>query len=189
MTTAAELAGLSELLKRSGGVVECAVTGMSMGAVVPDGASARIRCDGAAHAIAAPRTGDVVALLLGGEFTLHRLVHRGRSRRARGWVITEGDANLTCDAPVREQQLLGVVEGIRIASDEWSPPIPSTPHPRLRRAASAFVRGSVCAGLEVHPRVARAIKGLVVLLMAPLVWLRPYPTGAVRRASVAHRDR
>ena len=189
MTSAAELAGLSELLKRSGGVVECAVTGMSMGAVVPDGASARVRCDGAARAIAAPRTGDVVALLLGGELTVHRLVHRGRSRRARGWVVTEGDANLTCDAPVRELHLLGVVEEIRIAADEWRPPASSARHSRLQRAVSAFVRGSVCIGLEVHPRVARAIKALVVLLTTPLIWLRPYPPGAVRRASVAHRDR
>ena len=185
----AQLTGLTELLKGSGGVVECLVVGASMGEIVPDGSMARIRCDGAVNAAARPRTGDVVALLLGGELALHRLVHRGRSARAKGWVVTEGDANLTCDAPVQEHELLGVVEASRTAEGAWRAPAPSTLRAILPRTVASVVRGLVCVGLEVHPRVARAIKGVVVAVMTPLVWLRPYPAGTTRRASIAHRDR
>ena len=93
--TSAQVTELALLLRRSGRTVECEVAGESMGSVAPDAATARIRCDGA---VGAPE-GSVVALLLGGALTVHRLVHRGRSARAQGWVVTEGDANLTCDAP------------------------------------------------------------------------------------------
>lgn len=178
-----QAAGLATLLRRSGRSVECALTGESMGRVAPDAATVRIRCDGA---VGAP-TGSVVALLLGGALTVHRLVHRGRSAAARGWVVTEGDANLTCDAPVRESEIIGVVEAVRAVDDEWRDVTASAARPFVRRVVSSAVRWMVCAGLELHPRLAGSLKGAVVLAMTPLVWWRPYPAGAVRRGSVAHR--
>lgn len=175
--------GLTEFLRRSGRTVECAVEGDSMGSAIPGGATVRIRCDGGVGAV----DGTVVALLLGGTLTVHRLVHRGRSSRARGWVVTEGDGNLTCDAPVRESQIVGVVEAFRCSEEEWrSAARPA--RPAARGAVAAAVRIVVCLGLECHPRMARAVKGVIVLAMTPLVWLRPYPRDAVRRASVAHRE-
>lgn len=181
--SAADLAGLAALLRRSGTTVECEVTGESMGRAVPAGATVRIRCDGAAGA----ENGAIIAVLIGGALSVHRLVHRGRSRRARGWIVSEGDANLTCDAPVREGDVVGVVEAVRRAGEAWesvpaAPPRSARPHP-----LSVAVRHVISLGLELHPRVAQALKGLVVLAMTPFVRLRPYPAGRSRHASVAHR--
>lgn len=182
--SAADFVGLAALLRRSGTTVECDVTGESMGRAVPAGATVRIRCDGA---IGAPN-GAIIAVLLGGALSVHRLVHRGRSQRARGWIVSEGDANLTCDAPVRDVDVVGVVEAVRLAAGEWEsvPAAPDSARPRLLTAA---VRHVISLGLELHPRVAQALKGLVVLAMTPFVWLRPYPTERSRHASVAHLPR
>lgn len=176
---------VSERLRGSGGLVECEVRGASMGSGLPDGSMVRVRCDGAHDA----PLGTVVALDLGGALTIHRLVHRGRSPRARGWVVTEGDANLTCDAPVPERSLVGRVDAVRTAAGEWTPLDVAVTTPSARARPTRLVRWVVCQATEFHPRVARAIKGVVVLAMTPLVWLRPYPAGAVRRASVAHRPK
>ena len=181
--SAADIAGLAALLRRSGTMVDCEVTGASMGDVVPDGATVRIRCDGA---VDAPR-GAIIAVMIGGALSVHRLVHRGRSARARGWIVSEGDANLTCDAPVRETDVVGVVDAMRPAGEQWRPVPGTLPHARKTRLLTATVRGIIAAALEIHPRVAQALKGAVVLAMTPLVWLRPYPAAQVRRASVAHR--
>ncbi len=183
MPSGTAVTGLTELLRRSGRTVECAIEGDSMGSAIPDGATVRIRCDGGVGAA----DGTVVALLLGGALTVHRLVHRGRSSRARGWVVTEGDANLTCDAPVRESRIVGVVEAFRASDEEWRPAARPA-RPATRGAIAVAARSIVCLGLECHPRMARALKGAIVLAMTPLVWFRPYPKDAVRRASVAQRE-
>ena len=184
---AADLAGLTALLRRSGTTVECEVTGESMGRAVPAGATVRIRCDGAAGA----PNGTIIAVLIGGALSVHRLVHRGRSPRARGWIVSEGDANLTCDAPVRDADVVGVVEAVRLDGEQWqavdtAPLRDARPRPR---PLTAMVRRAISLGLEIHPRVAQGLKGLVVLAMTPFVWLRPYPAERSRRASVAHRPR
>ena len=182
--TASDVAGIAAILRRSGRTVECAIEGESMAPAIPGGATVRIRCDGGVGA----SEGTVVALLLGETLTVHRLVHRGRSRHARGWIVSDGDANLTCDAPVGEAALLGEVESVRIGPGAWEDPAP----PARRGASSiiaALARRSVVLGLEIHPRVARVIKGAIVVAMTPWVWMRPYPAGTTRRASVAHLDR
>lgn len=167
------------------------MTGESMGRAVPAGAMVRIRCDGAIGA----QPGTVVAVLIGGALSVHRLLHRGRSARARGWIVSEGDANLTCDAPVRDADVVGVVEAVRVvgqvreSGDEWIPVPLALPRTWGRRVLASSVRGAISLGLELHPRVARALKSLVVMAMTPLVFLRPYPEGLVRHASVAHRTR
>ena len=182
----AELVGwISDRLRGSGQLVECEIRGESMGPGMPDRSTVRIRCDGAEGA----PIGAVVALRLGGALTVHRLVHRGRSPRARGWVVTEGDANLTCDAPVHEEQLVGLVDAVRTDTGDWRAIGIAVPIPLARGRVARAVRHLVCAALELHPRVAHIVKGGVVLAMTPVVWLRPYPAGAERRASVAHRTR
>jgi len=177
----AEVAGLAGMLRRTGRTVECTIDGESMAPALRAGTAVRIRCDGGAVAA----EGALVALLLGGTLTVHRLVHRGRSARARGWVVTDGDANRFCDAPVRDTLVVGEVEEVRDAAGVWRAPGPRT---RARRAVFIAADWAICRGLELHPRVGRAIKGLTVLATVPLVWLRPYPASAVRSASIAHRE-
>ncbi len=176
---------VSQRLRGSGGLVECEVRGASMGSGLPDGSTVRVRCDGAHDA----PLGTLVALDLGGALTIHRLVHRGRSRRALGWVVTEGDANLTCDAPVPAEALVGRVDAVRGTTGEWTPVDLAVPLRRSRRWVTRLVRRVVCGATEIHPRAAQMIKGMVVGAMTPLVWLRPYPADAPRRASLAHRRR
>jgi hypothetical protein len=184
--TPAQLSGLTALLRRSGATVECKVEGGSMGNVVPDGATVRIRCDGLASAT----EGTVVAIVIAGELSVHRLVHRGRSKRARGWLVTHGDANLTCDAPLKETDVVGRVEAVRLSeAGDWLPIGEAARHAWGREALTGGVNRVVCALLELDPRAAQWAKGLVVLVMAPGVWLRPYGPGQVRTASIAHRPK
>ncbi len=177
----AEAAGLLRLLRRSSAEIECLVQGRSMAPAIPHGAWVRIRLDGAAEA----GPDSAVALLIGGDtFSVHRLVHRGTSQRARGFVLTHGDGNIFCDAPHPASELLGTVVSVRLLSDgAWQDVPPPIPRRFPRRALTALVEWAVRTGLEVHPRLGAAAKGTVVLLMTPLVWLRPYPADRLRSGS------
>jgi hypothetical protein len=156
-----------------------------MGAAVPDGSTVRIACDGMATAA----EGGVVAVVIGGRLSVHRLIHRGRSRQARGWVVTHGDGNLTCDAPLREESVVGRVEAVRWGREaQWRPVLEAEPVPRRRALLTGGVRAVICALLEVDPRAARWAKGVVVLAMTPLVWMRPYGPDRVRAASLLKGD-
>ena len=177
------LAGLAALLRRAGTTLDCDVIGDSMTGAIPANSTVRIRFAGASDA----PIGTVVALLLGGALSVPRLVHRGRSARARGWVVTEGDGNLSCEAPVPESEILGVVESVRDGPGTWRVIGPAVPRPWRRQVIAIAARRLMILGLEAHPRIGLGLKGLMMLAMTPLVWLHPYPAGSVRRASVAHR--
>lgn len=148
-----------------------------MDAVIPAGATVRIACGTGGSAT----EGDVVAFLLGGALTVHRLVHRGRSPRAAGWFIAEGDNNLTCDAPVRVTAILGVVREVRRDDGAWQAP-GAAPRARL---VTRVVRLVLCAALELHPRLAAWMKGMVVHAMTPHA-RSLYGPDARPSASVAH---
>ncbi len=174
------MANLLGLLRRRGAEVECEVRGGSMGSAVPEGATVRIRLDGAAGA----PVGAVVAILLDGMLSVHRLVGWGRSAAARGWAVTLGDANTFCDAPLPPEAVLGRVTAVRLHdAGGWQPPPPAPSQPRLRRLAGGAVRVAVCGALEWSPRLALLVKNVVVLALTPLIWLRPYPAGRVRSNS------
>jgi hypothetical protein len=177
----AEILGVLSLLRRAAAEVECAVQGASMGTSVPDGASVRIRFDGGAGAA----VGAVVAVLIAGDtFAVHRLVHRGRSSRARGAVVTSGDGNVFCEAPLPETAVLGTVTAVRLdGAQEWRPVPPPARHHVVRRVLTAVVERAVCGALELSPRLGMAVTNAVVLAVTPLVWLRPYEAGRVRSGS------
>lgn len=152
-----------------------------MGAAIPDGARIRIRLDGAVHA--APDA--AVAMLLSGDtFTVHRLVRRGRSPVARRFVVTHGDGNIFCDAPQRVTDLLGTVIAVRHPdASQWVPVAPPARLRLWRRAVTLGFERIMSAALEVHPRLGVAVKNALVMVMKPLVWLRPYDAGRERTAS------
>lgn len=176
-----EVAALLRMLRRTAAEVECVVQGASMGAAIPDGASVRIRLDGGASAPA----GAAVALLLGGDtFSVHRLIRRGRSPRARGFVITHGDGNLFCDAPHPEAELLGTVAAFRPAGQtEWAPVPPSARQGLLRLTVTPAFERLMGAAFELSPGLATAVKNALVLAMTPLFWLRPYQSARSRSTS------
>jgi hypothetical protein len=169
------------MLRRAAAEVECIVQGSSMGTAIPDGASVRIRLDGGASA----HPEAAVALLIGGDtFSVHRLIKRGRSPNARGFVITHGDGNIFCDAPHPEAELLGTVVAFRPAGQtEWGPVPPSARRGLLRHTVTPAFERLMCAALELSPRLAMAVQNALVLAMTPLVWLRPYQPGRRRSTS------
>lgn len=176
----AAIANLLGLLRRQGAEVDCDVCGSSMEPTVPEGATVRIRLDGAA---AAP-VGAVLAILLDGTLSVHRLLARGRAHAARGWVVTHGDANTFCDAPLPAQAVLGQVTAVRLpGAPEWTAPAPAPAPPGFRRLAGGAARWAICGALEVSPRLALMVKNALVLGLTPLIWLRPYPPGRTRTTS------
>jgi hypothetical protein len=159
------------MLRRTAANGECVVEGHSMGAAIPDGASVQVHFDGASQAEA----GAVVMLLLGGDtFSVHRLIARGHSRRAQGFILTHGDGNIFCDAPHRDEALLGTVSAFREAGrTQWNPIPPRQLRGLLQQTVTPTFEWVMCAALEVSPRLAMAVKNLLVLVMTPFFWLRP----------------
>ena len=141
----------------------------------------RIRLDGGVSA----QPEDAVAVLLGGDtFTVHRLIRRGHSPQALGFVITHGDGNLFCDAPHPEGELLGTVVAIRpVGQTEWGPVPPGVRHGLLRHTVTPAFERLMGAAFEVSPRLATALKNALVLTLTPLFWLRPYEAGRSRSTS------
>src|SRR5256885_16561143 len=120
----------AQLLRRdAGGPVESEVRGMSMGTVIPDGA--RIRIDSSATALT---TGTVIAFVAGGRTVVHRIRWQRRTGRARGWLITQGDAMRLPDMPVARNALVGRVVAVRGEDGTWRPLAVPPPWPRRDRA-------------------------------------------------------
>jgi len=175
-----EVVQLLRLLRRSAAEVECVVAGDSMASAIPDGATVRLQLDGATGA--AP--GTAVGLLLGGDsFSIHRLIWRGRSRRAQGFVVTHGDGNVFCDAPQRESALLGTVAAVRVGDGSWSPVPPARRQRLFRRLVTGSFERLMCGAIELSPRLGLVLKDALVLVVTPFVWLRPYEAGRHRATS------
>lgn len=140
------------LLKRAHTAIESEIHGRSMGATLPPGARIRISCTDRTDF----QPGDVLAYLDGDKLVAHRLVRRGRGARARGYVITRGDASTACDPPVPLERAVGLVTAWRRTDAEaWRPVAPPAPRGALRRLATAANDAFIGAVLEIHPGLAR----------------------------------
>ena len=143
---AEDMRSLAHLLKRSGSCIESEIRGPSMGPTLPPGTRVRIRCGEDLTF----EPGQIVAFLSEDRLIAHRLLGRGRHGRARGFLLTRGDATALCDAPVTATTVLGIVTG-RLVGDEWGqvPPSPApTPFTRAMQAIANLL-------LDVHPALAR----------------------------------
>ena len=110
----ASAAELAPLLKKAGLDIESEVRGSSMHPTLPPGARIRIRCGPVAH-----QRGDIVAIVADPPI-VHRIVSCLRCR-SRLYLITRGDASWSCDLPVTEDEILGVVSGYQ-DGDAWRQP-------------------------------------------------------------------
>lgn len=167
-----DLSAIAELLKHSHAHVETQIQGGSMGAALPPGARVQLACRAGAHF----EPGVVVVYVQDGGLIAHRLVRRGRSGRARDFLITRGDASATCDPPVPIAQAVGVVTGWRQREEQsWEPVGPAT-HPggigAWVTAADRLVIGGL---LEIHPTLARAVARLARRLHGATARLRGVP--------------
>lgn len=102
--TAGPLGARLELLKRARRTIDSVVDGSSMEPAIVRGTRIRIE---AQHEL--PPDGTVVAILAPGSVVTHRLVCRGHLPWNRGSILTQGDAAMLCDPPVRVDFLVGPV--------------------------------------------------------------------------------
>lgn len=163
-----ERLAVARLALDAGREVDVAAEGCSMGATIPTGVTLRLRkTDPATLA-----SGDVISFVSGGRLVTHRVVARGRGARARHWLIVRGDARRSCDEPVSEDDVLGLVtSSLNGARHD------AIPAPRARgtwdRIVMSVLKALVQVALEISPTAAAAVsRGIRRLRVAYLRALR-----------------
>jgi hypothetical protein len=105
--------GLLWVLRTVGTELVATIDGVSMTPTIAPGTRVRLRwADG--HAL---RSGDVVAFEYDGRLLAHRIVHTGRTRASRHYLLTRGDAMLLHDVPVKLNRVIGIVTAQQIAGN------------------------------------------------------------------------
>jgi hypothetical protein len=151
LADAREIIAVASLLGRDGRTIDSTIVGQSMGRTLAAGSRVRIRCaDEPAPA------GAVVVVAVEGALFAHRMVGRGRGRRARGYVVTRGDGTVLCDAPVEVDRVIGIVAEYH-DGEGWRPVSGPAPRPPLRGWLAALHRAAMLWALEVHVGLARAL--------------------------------
>lgn len=143
------LAAIS-LFRKAQGVLECQLRGGSMGRAIPAGARIRIRCMDPESS----HTGQVIAFLVGSGICVHRIVYRGRWRRTKNYLITQGDHCLLPDGPVKLESVLGPVTECE-HEGRWEPP--GTPQRRkpVTRLVAFVVLTTLAGVLEINVKLAQ----------------------------------
>ena len=153
-------------LRSPGRSILSTVQGMSMQGCLAPGSRIRIEME--------PDqpydVGMVIAFLAGEQLVVHRVVHRGRSGHAAGWVLTRGDAPLVPDAPVPQARILGRVSGV-FKDGDWLAPGSAAPRSLRARVLSTGIVRVATLLLYLSP-------GLTARLLARLSRLE----GALRLA-------
>jgi len=139
----------ASLLGKAGRTIESTIAGRSMGDTLPPGTRVRVRCGVPPE----PLAGHVVVVAVHPVLFAHRVVGRGRGPRARGYVLTRGDAALLCDEPVPLDHLVGTISECDAGSG-WGPLGAPPPRAGMRRLLAAAHRWAMLAALEIHIRVA-----------------------------------
>lgn len=184
----ARLRAAAAALQPSDQEFETRTRGPSMAEAMPEGARIRVRC-GTEQGC---RVGDVVVFMNGTELTAHRVAYRGRSRRARGFLVTLGDGLVMPDGLVSVTSVVGRVTAVH-ATGGWAAVGASAPPSLARRCVRRVTVAAAIAALEVSPPLARGLgSGLIALVIAlhrSLRSCRPLTRAALRRARglVAHR--
>lgn len=125
-----------------------------MGDTLPHGSRVRVRC-GVPPEPVEPLEGHVVVVAVHPVLFAHRVVGRGRGPRARGYVLTRGDAALLCDEPVPLEQLVGTISEWNAGSG-WRPLGAPPRRAGIPRLLAAAHRWAMLAALAIHIRVAHA---------------------------------
>ena len=130
--------------------IECRLRGGSMESAIPRGSTLRIGL----RARVPLRVGEVVAFAEESGVCIHRVVYRGRGPRAKGYVVTQGDACLCPDPPVGEDRVLGPVTAFQ-QRDVWAAPGAPPPSARARSLASRVLQLAISALMEVDVQLGR----------------------------------
>jgi hypothetical protein len=157
-----DLARFRALSRKGGGIVHSTIHGSSMGSSLPAGSRIRIRSgsdDGW-------KAGDVIAFLAGSRVMAHRIAVCGRSAKANGFFITQGDNNWLCDPPVHRSAVIGSVE-IAAGEGEWRPVVEANV-PRHKKWVAHASQMAMRGLLEANP--SRAIR-----ISQVISWMRMGP--------------
>lgn len=149
-----QLLTVADILKHSHAHVESEIQGGSMGATLPWGARIRVSCTDRPEY----RTGDVLVYLMDGRLIAHRVVGRGRRSRVHGFLITRGDAAVSCDPPVPVERTVGLVTEWRarqVAS--WRGIGPAPQHNAMGALLRRANLATISMLLEIHPLLARSV--------------------------------
>ena len=138
------VAAVARQLKDSELLLHSEVQGQSMIGSLPAGRRIRIQCR---HCDDLPM-GTVVAFLGRKRIIVHRIAYRGRTGRARRYLLTYGDSQFLPDFPVEWGSVLGPVVAVEQDGD-WA----AVPPARVarRRTIRRVLVGILAAALEVHP--------------------------------------
>ena len=147
--SAADLAAVASLWRKTGRSLRARFGGSSMEPAIPAGALVQLRCGEPG----AP--GDVIAFLSGGRIVVHRVVARAADGR---WTLTRGDARILPDVPVRDPEaVLGRVAGLcRGAGVEPVAPLSDSV---VQRAMAGLFARLVSASPGMGAAVLRAMHG------------------------------
>ena len=157
------------LLRQAASDIESELRGSSMAPALMPGVRIRIRCG------AEPRAGDVVAYFGESPVIAHRVISRIR-RRGAAYVMTSGDANWFCDAPIAPDRVLGVVTAY-LDGATWRPVPAPPPTPRLARVWSRLSYWLVATSLFMSDRYAMRASFLMSEL-APRIQRSAFAGGA-----------
>ena len=159
---------LRAVIAARGGAIESVLQGRSMGAAIPDGTRIRIA---SANADTWQKC-RIVVCAAPLNLIAHRIVHLGQGSAARVFLITHGDGNWLCDAPILRTSVLGEVREY-LSENGWRivGPARLRPFRQITMLSSRFVYATA---LEWSPALALGIGRILNRLrVAPLgVWHR-----------------
>jgi hypothetical protein len=152
--------GLLWMLRTVGTELVATVDGVSMTPTIAPGTRVRLRwADG--HAL---RSGDVVAFEYDGRLMAHRIVHIGRTRASRHYLLTRGDAMLLHDVPVKLNRVIGIVTAQQIAGN-WVA-LGRARGRSFRRAISGMLTAVIGVVFELSPPAAARLTRWTVRVCA-----------------------
>lgn len=158
MPDSTEIRAAARLLRHTHKEIESTVSGVSMGATIPDGSTIRISCDHPEEM----SVGQVIAFLDSGGLVAHRIIARGCGRRGRRFLVTRGDGTSLCDAPVQNADVVGTVTEYKNSNGWCQIPAPQR-FLGVRGAVASGLVNAVRFALAVDVRLATAITGLARL--------------------------
>jgi hypothetical protein len=136
--------------QKEGRVIQSRVVGPSMGSCLPDGAPILI----------APRqredceAGTIIAFVGNRKVIVHRVVFCGRRGRARGILVTRGDASRLPDPPIEIGSVLGEVIAVQSEAG-WAAPAAGARRPAHDRFVARSLELCIVALCRISPRFAR----------------------------------
>ena len=150
-----ELRAMISLLGKSERCFESVVKGRSMEPTLPEGAAIRIGPLGSDGY----RVGQIVLYAVENRLVAHRVVYRGGASRSGPIAITRGDNCLSCDPPIREDAMFGIVTSVSVVG-RWQEPAAVEPRSMCRRLLAATNFGLIRTCLTVNFRLARFVARL-----------------------------